>query len=140
MEKSAAPANWVGAGGKALGGECPPATAFRRRLRLYSAPKDIPTHVQVARGPQRQRQRQRQSEGAGEGEGEGALLSGNTAIRQTGGAGRPAGRRKRGSLLDRRVQGNNSPTCQALHPGQAGAQQPASYPARANVNAEEQKS
>src|SRR3546814_16755892 len=102
MEKSAASANWLGAGGNALGGECPPATAFGRRLLLYFAPKDIPTHVQVARGPQRQSQRQRQSEGEGEGEGEGDWLSTKPPNRQTGVRGRPRGRHKRGDLRRRR--------------------------------------
>src|SRR3546814_14723521 len=102
MEKSAASANWLGAGGNALGGECPPATAFGRRLLLYFAPKDIPTHVQVARGPQRQRQRQ--SEGEGEGEGEGALLSGKPAIRQTSVAGRPSGRNQGGGIRPDRTR------------------------------------
>src|SRR3546814_19212338 len=36
-------------GGNALGGECPPAPAFGRRLLLYFAPKDIPTRVRLSR-------------------------------------------------------------------------------------------
>src|SRR3546814_829741 len=35
-------------GGNALGGECPPAPAFGRRLLLYFAPKDIPTRVRLS--------------------------------------------------------------------------------------------
>src|SRR3546814_7973860 len=35
-------------GGTAPGGECPPATAFGRRLLLYFAPRGSPTRVQLA--------------------------------------------------------------------------------------------
>src|SRR3546814_16597531 len=44
-ERKARVRKWVGAGANALGGECPPAPAFGRRLPLDFAPKDIRTRV-----------------------------------------------------------------------------------------------
>src|SRR3546814_14087214 len=82
-------------GGTAPGGECPPATAFGRRLLLYFAPRGSPTRVQLAP--------RFKSEKAGESRFPASLRS------EPGVACGLSGRNKGGGIRRRRIPGDIRP-------------------------------
>src|SRR3546814_15362434 len=61
-ERKARVRKWVGAGANALGGECPPAPAFGRRLPLDFAPKDIRTRVPACTAARKRKSVDRRAE------------------------------------------------------------------------------
>src|SRR3546814_4630404 len=93
-------------GGTAPGGECPPATAFGRRLLLYFAPRGSPTRVQLAP--------RFKSEKAGKSRFPASLRS------EPGVACGLSGRNKGGGIRRRRITGDIRPGSPQATPGPSG--------------------
>src|SRR3546814_420018 len=93
-------------GGTAPGGECPPATAFGRRLLFYFAPRGSPTRVQLAP--------RFKSEKAGKSRFPASLRS------EPGVACGLSGRNKGGGIRRRRIPGDIRPESPQATPGPSG--------------------
>src|SRR5690606_24323824 len=115
--KSVASAACRAPGAGALGCECPPASAFGRRLLLYFAPKGTRPQLSNLRGGPKGKNETRlpasprsdvpvRPAGLRGEYGTKAPLFGKSATRRPGAGGRPSGRNKGGGIRRRRMPGD----------------------------------